>query len=330
MQVWNAGDRTYELVEGWGQLPEGWQWGQAAGVAVDSEDNVHVFTRTEHPYMVFDKAGKLIDHWGEGIFGVAHGVCITPDDSIFFVEHLGHVILKFDKTGRHQFTMGTRNKESDSGYTREIREPDDAPNYTEATAMINGVARGGGPFNRPTDLAVAHDGTIFVSDGYRNCQVHRFAADGTLIQSWGEPGNARDLRNTKDKPGYFHTPHGIWTHGDLVYVSDRENNRIQIFTLDGEYVDMWTGFLRPTKIYVDAEEIMYVSELDDRVTLLQMDGTVIGHLGYGHEIGAQDRGRSHAPGEFFGVHTVWTDSEGSIYVGEVLEGKRLQKFARKS
>ena len=332
MQVWNVGDRKYELVEGWGELPEGWTWGQTAGVGVDSEDNVHVFTRTGHPYMIFDKSGKLVDHWGEGIFGVAHGVCITPDDSVFFVEHQSHVILKFDKSGRHRLTMGTRNQPSDTGYTKEIREPDGPVlgSYTEATAMTNGVAYGGPPFNQPTDLAVAHDGTIFVSDGYRNARVHRFAADGTLLQSWGEPGNASALRNTKDGPGLFHTPHGIWTVGDKVYVSDRENNRIQIFTLDGEYVDMWTGFKRPTKIYVDEHNIMYVSELDDRVTLLDLDGNVIGHLGYGHTIGTVDKGRSHAPGEFFGPHTVWTDSEGSIFVGEVLEGARLQKFARRS
>ena len=76
MKRWKAGDRQYDLVVGWGELPDGWRWGQVAGVATDSEDNVHVFTRTEHPYMVFmDKTGKLIDHWGEaGIFGMAHGV----------------------------------------------------------------------------------------------------------------------------------------------------------------------------------------------------------------------------------------------------------------
>jgi DNA-binding beta-propeller fold protein YncE len=338
MKVWNAGDRSYELVEDWGQLPDGWRWGQVAGVAVDSEDNVHVFTRTEHPYMVFDKSGKLVDHWGEGVFGTAHGVCIVENDAIFFIEHAAHVILKFDKNGRHRLTLGTRGVPADTGYTEEIREPDvhnDIPggepgSRTEAVSMVNGVAKPGGPFNQPTDLAVAPNGTIFISDGYRNCRVHKFSSDGELLMSWGQPGNARELRNTKDKPGFFHTPHGIWVHDDKVYVSDRENNRIQIFSSDGQFLDMWTGFLRPTKVYVDAEEVMYVSELDDRVSILDLEGNVIGRLGPGHEIGGDDEGRSHAPGMFYGPHCIWVDSEGSILVGEVLEGQRLQKFARRS
>lgn len=337
MQSWQAGDRRYELVEGWGELPDGWRWGQVAGVAVDSEDNVHVFTRSEHPYLVFDRSGKLVDHWGEGIFGVAHGVCITEDDAVFFVEHAGHVILKFDKRGRHQLTLGRRGEPSDTGYTEEIREPDvrnaipggELGSRTEAVPMVNGVGHPGGPFNQPTDLAVAPDGTIFVSDGYRNCRVHRFSPHGELLASWGEPGNARDLRDTTDAPGHFHTPHGVWVHDERVYVSDRENNRIQIFTPDGGFIGMWTGFLRPTKLYVDPDEaVMYVSELDDRVSIVDLSGEVIGRFGDGHTIGLADRGRSHEPGRFFGPHCIWTDSEGAIFVGEVLEGQRLQKFAR--
>jgi DNA-binding beta-propeller fold protein YncE len=316
---WDAGDRQYELVEGWGELPDGWVWGQCAGVAVDSEDNVHVFTRTEHPYMVFDKSGKLIDHWGEGIFGEAHGLCITPNDDVYFIEHTGQVILKFDKSGRHRLTLGTRNQHSDTEYTQEIREPLDIP-PVDATPMINGVGKSAGPFHQPTDLTVAPDGTIYITDGYRNARVHKFAADGTLLASWGEPGNAKELRDTKDKPNYFHTPHGVWVHDDKVYAADRENNRIQIFTPEGEYLDMWLGFDRPTKIYVDPiEEVMYVSELNDRCSILDLEGNIIG------QFGAE---RSNEPGKFWGPHTLWKDSEQAIYVGEVLGGARLQKFAR--
>ena len=83
---YQAGDFKYEHVEGWGQLPEGWRWGQVGAVGVDSKDRVHVFTRTEHPYMLFDKAGKLEWSWGTGIFEDAHGICITPDDTIYLVD----------------------------------------------------------------------------------------------------------------------------------------------------------------------------------------------------------------------------------------------------
>jgi hypothetical protein len=97
----------------------------------------------------------------------------------------------------------------------------------------------------------------------------------------------------------------------------------------GNYLDMWTGFLRPTKIYIDPRsELVYVSELDDRASVLDLDGNVLAHIGPGHQIGVSDEGRSHEPGKFWGPHSIWADSEGSVFVGEVLEGARLQKFAR--
>src|SRR5947207_14618614 len=99
-----AGERQYELVQDWGTLPEGWTWGQVAGVACDSEDRVHIYTRTEHPYMIFDRSGRMVDHWGEEILDQAHSVYIDPDDSVFLLSHRGHFILKFDKDGKHQLT----------------------------------------------------------------------------------------------------------------------------------------------------------------------------------------------------------------------------------
>jgi DNA-binding beta-propeller fold protein YncE len=315
-----AGDRRYELVDGWGQLPDGWQWGQVAGVACDSADQVHVYSRTEHPYMVFDRSGRMLDHWGEGILDEAHSLYLDPQDSIFILSHRAHFILKFNKDGKHVLTLGKRGAAADTGYTKEGRVPGSPWLSGGGLPITNGVGHGGAPFNQPTDVAVAANGDIFVSDGYRNSRVHKFAADGTLLKSWGEPGDARELRNTKDKPGLFHTPHGIWVQGERVYVLDRENNRIQIFSTDGEFVDIWTGFERPTDLYVDKDNVMYVSELEDHVSILDLDGNRIGRFG---------SERSNAPGKFWGPHAIWVDSVGDMYVGEVLEGKRLQKFARK-
>jgi len=182
------------------------------------------------------------------------------------------------------------------------------------------MAFSGDLFNRCTHTALSPQGDIYVSDGYRNSRVHKYAADGTLEKSWGEPGNARDLRNTGDKPGLFHTVHSVWEHAGRVYVADRENNRIQIFTPDGEYVDMWTGFERPTKLYVGSDNVMYVAELEDRVSIVDLEGNLLGRFG---------SERSHDPGKFWGPHCIWTDSVGDLYVAEVLEGARLQKFARR-
>ena len=259
-----AGERQYELVEGWGTLPEGWAWGQVAGVACDSQDRVHVYTRTEHPYMVFDRAGNLVHHGGEDgfkqNFDLAHSLYIDDADSVFVLSHRGHFIMKFDRDGELMLTLGERGKPSDTGYTTEGRVPASPWASGSGLPIVNGVGRAGPPFNQPTDVAVAPGGDIFVSDGYRNCRVHKFGPDGRLLKSWGEPGNAKDLRNTRDGPGLFHTPHGIWVEGDRVYVLDRENNRIQIFTTDGEFISMWLNLERPTDMYVDREGVAYISE----------------------------------------------------------------------
>ena len=248
-----AGDRKYELVPNWGEMPDGWEWGQVGAVAVDSQDNVHAFTRAEHPYRVFDKSGKLLEAWGDGIFEDAHGMCITPDDTLWFVDRGPQLVLKFSKVGKHRLTLGTRYFKSDTGYTQDVREPAGPLTSGGGMPVLNGVAHSAGPFHHPCDVSVAASGDIYVSDGYRNARVHKFSADGELLKSWGDPGNARDLKNTKDSPGQFHTVHSVWEHNDRVYVADRENYRIQIFSRDGEFIDMWTDFERPTKLYVDPQ-----------------------------------------------------------------------------
>jgi hypothetical protein len=311
-----AGERQYELVRGWGELPDGWQWGQVAGVACDSRDNVHVYTRAEHPYMVFDRAGKLLDHWGEGELGEAHSLFIDGSDSVFILSHRDHYLMKVDKDRQLQLTIGTRGVHSDTGYTEEGRVPASPLASGAGLPITNGVAYAGPPFHQPTAVGTAANGDIFVSDGYGNARVHKFTADGTLIKSWGEPGDARELRNTKDKPGFFHTPHGIWIHEDRVFLLDRENNRVQIFTLDGDFVDMWTGFYRPTDIYMDSDNVIYITELEEMISIVDLQGNLIGRFG---------SERSNLPGKFWGPHTIWVDSEQSLYIGEVLNGRRLQK-----
>jgi len=289
-----TGEREYRLVAGWGQLPQGWAWGQVGGVAVDSQDRVHAFTRGSHPYMIFDRSGKLVDHWGEGVFEDAHGICITPDDTAYFVDRDPQVVLKFSRDGRHRLTLGKRHEHADTGYTAE--------NPT--------VEHAGPPFHHPTDVSVSPAGEIYVSDGYRNCRVHKYAPDGTLLMSWGEPG---------DGPGQFVLPHSVWEHKGRVYVADRGNNRIQVFNTEGGHLATWPGFLQPCKIYIDGQDVMYVAELGDRVSVLDLDGKVLAR--WGGE-------RSHEPGLFWGPHGIWADSAGDVYVAEVLEGQRVQKFAR--
>lgn len=293
--VIEAGERQYQLVDEWGMLPTGWLWGQVGDVATDSRDRVHVFTRTDHPYMIFDKSGELEWSWGQGIFEDAHGICIAPDDSVFLVDRSPQVAFKFSHDLRHLFTMGTRNKPADTGWTDESRT----------------VKYAGPPFHHPTNVGLSPNGEFYVSDGYRNCRVHKYSADGTLLFSWGEPGTG---------PGQFDLVHGVWEHKGKVYVCDRQNNRIQIFNPEGKYLAMWDGFLQPCKIYIDKDDIMYIAELGSRVSILDLEGNLLGR--WGGE-------RSHAPGVFWAPHGIAVDSQGDLYVAEVLEGARLQKFARK-
>ena len=130
-----------------------------------------------------------------------------------------------------------------------------------------------GPFNYPTQLVPAPSGDLYVSDGYRNARVHRFSPDGRLLASWGEPG--------KEGPSQFHLPHSVLVDEDgLVYVCDRENNRIQVFTGEGRFITMWTDLRRPLDISSNADGILHVSEggvdgLSPRVSLLTKQGQVV-------------------------------------------------------
>jgi streptogramin lyase len=188
----------------------------------------------------------------------------------------------------------------------------------DASKGIASITRGGPPFNRPTGVAIAPNGDIYVADGYGNARVHRFASDGRLIQSWGEPGN---------QPGEFNLPHDIWVAPDeKVFVADRENDRIQIFSPTGEFLDQWTDVQRPTGLCI-RDGLVYVSELwwvpgqrsfrlgqivvdqPGRVTAKDLGGKTLAR--FGHE------GERTAPGNFIAPHGVCADSRGDIYVSEV-------------
>jgi len=221
----------------------------------------------------------------------------APWRCLLLVDRGAQVTLRCAPDGRTLLEVGNRDKPSDTGYTEE--------NPT--------VLRAAGPFNVPTDVAMSASGDFYVSDGYRNARVHKFSADGRLLLSWGEPGTG---------PGQFNLPHSVWEAKGRVYVADRQNDRIQVFTPEGQFLDMWTGFARPTKIFVDENDIMYLAELSGRVSILGIDGRIL------LQIGSPDD-RDRVPGKFISPHGIWADSHGDFYVTETTTGQRVQKFARK-
>ena len=292
--TFGSGDYTYELDEGWGKLPDGHEFNQVAGVEVDKDDNVYLFNRSSHQLMVFDREGNFIKSWNEK-FSNPHGITIGPDGNIYLADRDAHVILKYSPDEELLLTLGTRDQPSNTGYG------DDRI-----------VKQAAGPFNLPTNVAVNEQGDIFVADGYGNSRVHKYDATGSLITSWGSPGG----RNPVD----FHLPHGIGLDNDgRLLVCDRENHRIQIFDQEGEFRGMWTGFLQPTHVAFGPDGEVYVPELTHRMSIVDSDGKVLARWG-GES--------SHDPGQFVAPHGVAIDSHGDIYIAEVLQGQRVQKFIR--
>jgi len=323
-----SGEFTFEVVPGWEQLPSGWTHGDVAGVATDSQDRVFVFNRSEHPVIVYAPDGRFLASWGEGVFTRPHGITIR-NDVVYCADDTDHTVRAFDLAGTLKWTLGTLNQPSDTGYSPEGR------------ANLASIKRGAGPFNRPTRLSVAPDGELYVSDGYGNARIHRFSKEGKLIQSWGEPGTA---------PGQFNLPHSVWAHtDDRVYVCDRENDRVQIFSRAGELLTIWTGLARPGDLLIDGAGHVFVGEmawnsdethLDGRpfsesrsaqMSVRDLSGNLLARWG-------GDDPCAHA--SFASPHGICLDSQGNLYVGEVTHtalsrsGRwhsgchSLQKFAR--
>jgi peptidylamidoglycolate lyase len=303
-----ARGEPYHLVAGWPQLPAGLALGQVAGVGVDSAGQVYIFRRADRDWhgeplsldpiaapavLVFDGAtGAQTAEWGASTFVMPHGLTVDARDHLWLTDVGLHQVFEYDTGGHLLLALG------------------------EAGVPGDDLAH----FNQPTDVAVAPDGSFYVSDGYGNARVVHFAADGTPLGSWGTHGSG---------PGQFDTPHSVAldAHGH-VYVADRGNARLQIFDGAGHYLDAWSGrdLGRPWAVRIGAGGAVYVVDggdqpqyFPDRARLLKLDakGQVLASFGaYGD-----------GPGQFIWPHTLALGPAGVLYVGEVSTGMRVQKFA---
>lgn len=318
---------SYEVDPHWPAIPEGWDLVETAGVATDSNDRIYVFNRGEHPVIVFERDGSFVTSWGEGEFQRAHGIHIGPDDTIYLTDDLDHTVHMYTTDGKRLATLGESGKPSDTG----VENSD-----------YRTIKRAAGPFNQPTNIALTPAGEMYVTDGYGNARVHKFSARQELISSWGEPGDA---------PGQFNLPHGIAIDSrGIVYVADRENDRLQLFEPEGAFIAEWTQVSRPAQVFIDPDDRIYVAEIGWRVGLfpgvepldpvgayvsvLDLDGNVLDRWGGGED--------PCEPGAFYAPHDIWVDRFGDIYVGEVTwsaGGRKglipkdcpsVQKFVRKS
>ncbi|MGE0601734.1 MAG: peptidyl-alpha-hydroxyglycine alpha-amidating lyase family protein [Dehalococcoidia bacterium] len=301
----------YEPVPYWAKIPHGIWLQEATSVAVDSQDRIYVFNRGNMPVLVFDPEGNVVDMWGNDDPGSgtrlisdaygnqmqswpgnrwlrAHSIRTDHQDNLWLVDVLGHTITKTDRSGNELMKLGTG----------------------EASP-----AQGGAPFNRPTDVAVnPANGDIYVSDGYRNSRVHRFDAGGKLLQSWGESGS---------DPGQFSLPHNICMFGaDGVIVADRENHRVQVFSLTGDFQAEWHVHHAVAVTHGRAgDENIYVAEQGP--PLVQFGVPNLGHRVSIYNRAGELQGRFGAPlpgerpNEFLWPHSIAVDSKGDVYVAEV-------------
>ena len=266
---------VYEYHSDWARLPAGKSFQTPSAVAVDSRDRVYVFQRSGPPVVVFDRDGYCLAEWPrrDGELEDAHLIYVGPDDGIYLADRDAHQVLKYTPEGELVMALGTR--------------------YQAALQA---------PFNHPSDIAVAPSGELYISDGYGNSSVHRFTADGRYIASFGAPGSG---------PGQFLVPHSIRVaHDGRVFVCDRENNRVQVFSGDGEYLDQWTDFKCPMGIHIDANQTVYVTDQVPRLSILNLDGELLA------------RGRTFEFG-----HNVYSDSHGDLYAVDVAN-QRVQKFVK--
>jgi sugar lactone lactonase YvrE len=299
--VVGSGAYTYEVQEDWAKIPAGWEM-PAAAVTVDAQDRVYCFNRTDdHPIMVFDRDGTFLSSWGDGVFAFPHAIRVDQDDNLWTVDRAHGQALLFTKDGQLLRTIGTRGHRSDTG----------VPADDTSSQAYRRVTHGGGPFNLPADIALAPSGEMFIADGYGNARVHKFAADGTYLFSWGEPGT---------EPVQFNLPHGIWLdRRGRVLVADRENDRVQIFDQDGTLLEIWpTELIGPAFFYVDADDIVYIPEHNGGlVSVLTLDGERLARWG---------------DPSFRSCHGIWGDSHGDIYVvrpGAWGRPRRIVKYVRR-
>jgi DNA-binding beta-propeller fold protein YncE len=295
-----SGKFVFEEVKDWAQLPPGMKFGECPGVAVDSQDRVYVLSRSENPVTVFDRDGHYLGAWGQGTFRRPHHVLIGPDDSVYIVDDKGHTVYKFTTDGKLLMKIDKSDHPADTGYQPGVR---------------GSVVRAGPPFNLPTGLALASDGSFYVSDGYGNARVHKFTADGKLLFSWGEPGTGA---------GEFDTPHGVCVDKEgQVYVSDRLNHRIQVFDPNGQYITAWTDVDWPDNMCIDAEGNAYVAEVGciylqtqgpdynqppARITVRDLKGRILTDWCEPDPYGK---------GQYYAPHGIALDSRGNLHVSEV-------------
>ena len=316
-----AGYHTYEWVEDWGKLPDGMKYGFGCGVIVDSKDRVFVTSRSKQPCVaIFDRQGQLLETWSNDF---AQKVSFSTDQ----VADTAHC-LYLSKEGGEEFIYWTENISTNKEgpkFGARVYKTDMRGKilYEIGNVATESSTRQKFDWTNPTDVAVSANGDIYVVDGYGSQRVSRFDKSFHHIKTIGGRG--------KDH-GQFNTCHGIWINTlkdePEVYIADRHNDRIEIFSLELEYKRTLEGDVRNPCCFYQFRDNLYVPDLASRVTILDPDGKLVAHLGDGKQPdGKTDRPDNKTnPSLFAAPHALCLDSHGDFYVVEWVDFGRPRKF----
>ncbi len=295
---WYAADET------WPQTPAGSERTAVSGIAVDGENQIWVFTRSNPPVQVYKADGTFVRGWGQGVINQSHHMKLDPKGNIWLADIGNHTVRQFTPEGKLLLTLGI---------------PDE---YGEDERRLS----------QPTDVVVSPSGEIFVSDGYGNNRIVHFNAKGQFVKQWGQIGT---------EPGEFCNPHAIAMDSKgRLYVADRYNARVQVFSQDGKVLDVWNDVVIPWGLWITKDDHVWVCGSspdawpDDPKALrggkprdqLLMKFDTTGKLRqlWNVPVGGEET----QPGQLNLVHCLAVDHDGNIYCGDIL-GKRAQKFVMK-
>jgi len=322
-----SGKHTYTLDEKWGTLPAGMSYGFGCALVVDAKDRIFVTSRSTAPCVaIFDRAGQLLETWSKE-----------------FTDRVGYSTQQYKDTA-HGLYWNKEGGEEFLYWTENVAAPRNGPKigarvyktdingkvlYTLGPGVKDSSTSAPFDFVSPTDVAVGPNGDVYVVDGYGSQLVHRFDKNFKLVETTG----GRSPREDAAKPpaerthGKFNTVHGVWVNTlkpePELYLADRANDRIEVYSLDMKYKRTIPGVRKPCCFYQHAG-LLYVPELDARVSVLDADDRFVAQLGDG--TGLEDADAQTHPDQFLKPHALTVDSHGDMYVIEWLPWGRPRKF----
>jgi len=288
----NAPELDYVAVDPPLEFPEGKALaGAAASVAFDSKGHLFVLTRGNPSLFEFDENGKFIRSFGEGLFTRSHGLRIDKSGNIWATDVGAHTVVKLDQQGKVLMTLGTKGQRGE---------------WNDSSHLLN----------EPNDIAIAGNGDVFVAQGHTpgangDPRVLKFDKDGKFIKSWGGKGK---------EPGKFDVAHGIaFDSKGQVWVTDRENQRIEIFDTDGKFVKELKFAGLPCSIDIGKQNVYMVNGFAGQLLKMDLEGKVLAATGK----------PGKGLGEFGEAHVVAVSPKGDIYVADSVNSA-VQKFVKKS